>query len=64
MADTDTIEQRQGAKLQVASLPPADSGRGLARVPAKVMTALGLTEGDVIEIERQAHHRGARHPPL
>ncbi len=51
MADTDTIEKTKSVKLQVASLPPADSGRGLARVPAKVMAALGLNEGDVIEIE-------------
>ena len=51
MADTDTIDKARSAKLQVASLPPADSGRGLARVPAKVMAELGLTEGDVIEIE-------------
>ena len=51
MADTDTIEKTRSVKLQVASLPPADSGRGLARVPAKVMAALGLSEGDVIEIE-------------
>jgi transitional endoplasmic reticulum ATPase len=51
MADTDTIDKAKSAKLQVASLPPADSGRGLARVPAKVMAELGLTEGDVIEVE-------------
>ena len=50
MADTDTIDATREARLHVASLPPADSGRGLARVPAKVMSALGLTEGDVIEI--------------
>ena len=51
MADTDTIEKTKSVKLQVASLPPADSGRGLARVPAKVMASLDLCEGDVIEIE-------------
>lgn len=51
MADTETIEKTKSVKLQVASLPPADSGRGLARVPAKVMAALSLSEGDVIEIE-------------
>jgi transitional endoplasmic reticulum ATPase len=51
MADIDAIARTKSAKLQVASLPPADSGRGLARVPAKVMAALGLSEGDVIEIE-------------
>ena len=43
MADTDTIDQAKSARLQVASLPPADSGRGLARVPAKAMASLGLS---------------------
>src|SRR6476469_552678 len=46
MADTETDTRR----LQVANLPPADSGRGLARVPASIMNALGLSDGDVIEI--------------
>jgi transitional endoplasmic reticulum ATPase len=31
-------------------LPPADSGRGVARLPVKLMEELELTEGDVIEI--------------
>lgn len=47
MADVDTDLRR----LQVANLPPADSGRGLARVPRSIMDALGLSDGDVIEIE-------------
>ena len=46
MADVDT----QARRLQVANLPPADSGRGVARLPAKWMQQLGLAEGDVIEI--------------
>ena len=46
MADVDT----QLRRLQVANLPPADSGRGIARLPAKWMQQLGLAEGDVIEI--------------
>jgi transitional endoplasmic reticulum ATPase len=37
-------------RIQVANLPPADSGRGVARLPIKLMTELGLSEGDVIEI--------------
>ncbi|MEO5808758.1 MAG: CDC48 family AAA ATPase [Sphingomicrobium sp.] len=37
-------------RLQVANLPPADSGRGVARLPVKLMTQLGLVEGDVIAI--------------
>ncbi|MEO7654872.1 MAG: CDC48 family AAA ATPase [Sphingomicrobium sp.] len=51
MADTDTIAKAKSVKLQVASLPPGDSGRGLARLPDKVMSSLGLADGDVIEIE-------------
>src|SRR5919107_4545064 len=50
MADTDTIDRVKSRKVQVASLPPADSGRGFARLPDKLMDELGLTEGDVIEI--------------
>ena len=37
-------------KIQVANSRPEDSGRGLAHVPRALMAALGLTEGDVIEI--------------
>ena len=46
MADVDTLARR----LQVANLPPADSGRGIARVPKSIMDALGLKDGDAIEI--------------
>ncbi|WP_426266055.1 CDC48 family AAA ATPase [Sphingomonas sp. LHG3443-2] len=46
MADVETDIRR----LQVANLPPADSGRGIARVPKTIMDQLGLTDGDVIEI--------------
>ncbi len=47
MADVETEIRR----LQVANLPPADSGRGIARVPKTIMDQLGLNDGDVIEIE-------------
>src|SRR4051812_14360755 len=50
MAETDMIERAKSRKVQVASLPPADSGRGFARLPDSLMEALGLSEGDVIEI--------------
>ena len=46
MATVDTLVRR----VQVANLPPADSGRGVARLPVKLMQELGLSEGDVIEI--------------
>jgi transitional endoplasmic reticulum ATPase len=50
MADTETLERAKSRKVQVASLPPGDSGRGFARLPEALMTALGVREGDVIEI--------------
>ena len=37
-------------KLQVANARPEDSGRGLAHVPRALLAALGLGEGDVIEV--------------
>ncbi|KQU53062.1 AAA family ATPase [Sphingomonas sp. Leaf339] len=46
MADTD-IPSR---KIQVANSRPEDSGRGLAHLPRTLMAALGIGEGDVIEI--------------
>jgi transitional endoplasmic reticulum ATPase len=50
MPEADTIERAKSRKVQVANLPSADSGRGFARLPAPLMKALGLNEGDVIEI--------------
>ena len=50
MPEVDTIDRVTSRKVQVASLPPADSGRGFARLPDKLMDELGLAEGDVIEI--------------
>ena len=47
MADADPTATR---KIQVANSRPEDSGRGLAHVPQALMAALGLAEGDVIEI--------------
>ncbi|PTQ10971.1 AAA family ATPase [Sphingomonas oleivorans] len=39
-----------GRRLQVANARPDDSGRGLARLSRATMGALGLNEGDVVEI--------------
>jgi len=50
MPEADTIDRVKSRKVQVASLPPADSGRGFARLPDRLMDELGLNEGDVIEI--------------
>ena len=43
-------EERQPTRLQVATMRPEDSGRGLARLPRAAMTLLGLKDGDVIEL--------------
>jgi transitional endoplasmic reticulum ATPase len=50
MAHTDTLDRSVTRKVQVANLPPSDSGRGFARLPDRLMDELGLAEGDVIEI--------------
>ena len=42
--------ERSPRRLQVANMRPEDSGRGLARVPRATMQALGLSDGDVIEL--------------
>jgi transitional endoplasmic reticulum ATPase len=46
MADSDEATRR----IQVANSRPEDSGRGLAHMPRSLMAALGIGEGDVIEI--------------
>ena len=46
MADTEN----EGRRLQVANARPDDSGRGLARLSRATMNAMGLNEGDVVEI--------------
>jgi transitional endoplasmic reticulum ATPase len=43
-------EEKQPTRLQVATMRPEDSGRGLARLPRRLMAELKLAEGDVIEI--------------
>ena len=65
--------KRQPTRLQVATMRPEDSGRGIARLPRAMMTALGLAEGDVIELVGKrstparavplSRGRGARHHP-
>ena len=43
-------EENKPTRLQVATMRPEDSGRGLARLPRRLMAELGLAEGDVLEI--------------
>ncbi|WP_380875653.1 ATPase AAA [Sphingomonas sp. DBB INV C78] len=51
MAEEENSEPANGGrKLQVANSRPDDSGRGLARMSRATLTALGLAEGDVVEI--------------
>src|SRR5574338_1152938 len=50
MPETDIIDRVKSRKVQVASLPPGDSGRGFARLPETLMEALDVREGDVIEV--------------
>ena len=47
MADAGT----NTVKLQVAAARQEESGNGFARLPKSALSALGVTEGDVIEIE-------------
>jgi len=46
MADSESPVR----KLQVANARPEDSGRGLAHIPRALMAAIGVGEGDVVEI--------------
>jgi transitional endoplasmic reticulum ATPase len=50
MAETDTLERDTVTRVQVANLSPGEGGRGVARLPKKLMDALGIREGDTIEI--------------
>jgi transitional endoplasmic reticulum ATPase len=48
MADAGVIERT--IKLQVAAARQEESGHGIARMPKSAMGALGITEGDTVEI--------------
>ena len=50
MADADTAVQDRTVRLQVAAARQEESGRGVARMPRSAFQALGITEGDVVEI--------------
>src|SRR3954452_21063293 len=43
-------DERKARRLQVATMRPEDSGRGIARLPRALMAEMGLTEGDVVEL--------------
>ncbi len=51
MADgEDTAVKDRTVKLQVAAARQEESGQGIARMPKKALAALGVTEGDVVEV--------------
>lgn len=43
-------DDMQVQRLQVANARPEESGHGIARLPRPTMAALGLAEGDIVEI--------------
>lgn len=45
-----TLSTDKTVKLQVAAARQEESGHGIARMPKTAMGALGITEGDVVEI--------------
>ena len=51
MAEAGTNPDPKAVRLQVAAARQEESGQGIARLPKSAMGALGITEGDVIEIE-------------
>ena len=51
MADAGIAEIETGSvRLQVAAARQEESGRGIARMPKKAFDALGIGEGDVVEL--------------
>jgi len=51
MPKADTTVEEAVVKLQVAAARQEESGQGIARMPKSAMARLGVTEGDIIEIE-------------
>ena len=52
MSDADAAVLEAGTiRLQVAAARQEESGRGVVRMPRSAFHALGITEGDVVEIE-------------
>ena len=50
MADAAASVDERTVKLQVAAARQEESGQGIARLPKSAMAALGVTEGDALEI--------------
>lgn len=50
MADADAAVEDRTVRLEVAAARQEESGRGVARMPRSAFQALGITDGDVVEI--------------
>jgi transitional endoplasmic reticulum ATPase len=50
MADVDAAVEQRTVRLQVAPARQEESGQGIARLPRSAFQALGITEGDVVEV--------------
>ncbi|MFZ1741206.1 MAG: CDC48 family AAA ATPase [Pontixanthobacter sp.] len=50
MAEQDTAVKEKTVRLQVAAARQEESGQGIARMPRSAFQALGITDGDVVEI--------------
>ncbi|OCC24282.1 AAA family ATPase [Croceicoccus estronivorus] len=50
MADAEAAVKDKSVRLQVAAARQEESGQGIARMPKSAFAALGITEGDVVEI--------------
>jgi len=50
MADPSSATSDHSVKLQVAPARQEESGQGIARLPRAALQRLGITEGDVVEI--------------
>ena len=51
MADAEAAQKDTSIRLQVAAARQEESGHGIARMPRSAFAALGITEGDMVEIE-------------
>ncbi|MDD3798228.1 MAG: hypothetical protein PHE36_03510, partial [Novosphingobium sp.] len=50
MTDAEAAVKDKSVRLQVAAARQEESGQGIARMPKSAFAALGVTEGDVVEI--------------
>ncbi|WP_128891659.1 CDC48 family AAA ATPase [Erythrobacter sp. HKB08] len=51
MAEAEAAVEENSVRLQVAAARQEESGQGIVRIPRTAFQALGITEGDTVEIE-------------